>query len=457
MIGLYTKIKEIIDKRKSCEEVSIAGWVRNKRSSNKYGFLSVNDGSCFVSLQIVVDFNMVSIEEFNKADVGSSVFIKGKIQPSQGSEQEVELFATEFSLLSSAHGYPLQPKKHSAEFLREISHLRTRTNTFSAIFRVRDALSFAIHKFFHENGFVYVNTPIITANDCEGAGEMFTVTTLDTRQNNEEYKNDFFGKHVGLTVSGQLELETAIFGLGNAYTFGPTFRAENSNTTRHLAEFWMLEAEIPFSDININMNVAEDLLKYVIKYVLDNCKSEMDFLADKARKEREIDLISRLENIVNNHFCRITYSEAIDILTSSKCDFKYKVDGWGCDLQSEHERFLVETIGNNSPVIVSDYPANIKAFYMRLNEDKKTVSAMDILFPEIGEIVGGSQREERLSVLTDVMKQRGMDISMLDWYLDTRRFGSVVHSGFGLGFERLVQFVAGVGNIRDACLCPRHK
>ena len=394
---------------------------------------------------------------------------------SQGKGQKVELIVEEITVIGAAdpEQYPIQPKKHSFEFLREKAHLRVRTATFSAVMRVRSALSFGVHRFFQDRGFFYVNTPIITGSDAEGAGEMFRVTTLDPKQPKTDeagavdYSEDFFGKETNLTVSGQLEAETYALGLGDVYTFGPTFRAENSNTTRHLAEFWMIEPEMAFYDLEDNMNLAEDFIKSVLQYVLDNCKEDLVFLDERFAKEEQskpqqqrskMGLLEKIRFVEENEFIRISYTEAIEILQQSKPNkkkkFQYVIDAWGADLQSEHERYLVEQ-HFNAPVILFDYPAKIKAFYMRMNEDQKTVRAMDILFPGIGEIVGGSQREERLDVLQERIKAMGIDEKELWWYLDLRRFGSVPHSGFGLGFERLVQFATGMGNIRDVIPFPR--
>lgn len=471
-------VKNILGKGKELilREVGICGWVRSFRSNR---FIALNDGSTILNLQVVVDFENFEEELLKKISVGTSVCIKGEIVESRGAGQEIELLAKSIEVLGEAHPDEvqktiLQPKRHSLERLREQAHLRFRTNTFSAVMRVRNALMFAIHKFFNEQGFVYVNTPVITGSDAEGAGEMFTVTNFDLKKplpKNEEgeidYSEDFFGKHTNLTVSGQLEAEAAAMGLGKVYTFGPTFRAENSNTTRHLAEFWMIEPEMAFYNLDMNMDIAEEMLKYVIAYAVEHCPDDLKFLADRFDKEQtqkpanersELGLMERLEYVLNNNFIRLSYTEAIEILQKSKHNqkgrFKYPIDGWGVDLQSEHERYLVEK-HFKSPVILFDYPAKIKAFYMRLNEDQKTVRAMDILFPGIGEIVGGSQREERLDVLDAKIKQFGIEAEELWWYRDIRRFGTVPHSGFGLGLERLVVFVTGMGNIRDVIPFPR--
>lgn len=475
---MYTySIKELLGKGKAIllQEVTINGWVRAFRSNR---FIAINDGSTIKNVQIVVDFEKFAPEILKKITTAASLQVKGEVVESQGSGQEIEIIAKEIIILGEANPEEiqetiLQPKQHSLEKLREQAHLRFRTNTFASIMRVRNSLMFGIHKFFNEKGFVYINTPIITGSDAEGAGEMFSVTTLDLNnlpkdENGQvDYKEDFFGKHTNLTVSGQLEGEVAAMGLGKIYTFGPTFRAENSNTTRHLAEFWMIEPEMAFYNLDQNMDLAEEMLKYVIKYALDNCADDIDFLAERFDKEQsqkpqnersDLSLKERLDYVLNNNFIRLSYTEAIEILKNSKHNqkgkFKYPIDAWGVDLQSEHERYLVEK-HFKTPVILFDYPAEIKAFYMRLNDDGKTVRAMDILFPGIGEIVGGSQREERLDVLDQKIKQFNIDEEEIWWYRDTRRFGTVPHSGFGLGLERLVLFVTGMGNIRDVIPFPR--
>ena len=452
--------------------ICVKGWVRTKRQGKNVTFISLNDGSTINSLQVVLDMQKFKIELVEQINTGSSVEFSGNLIKSQGKIQNYELDATELVLLgeSDAGKYPIQPKKHSLEFLRDVAHLRPRTNTFSAIFRIRHAVIFSIHKFLNDKGFVNIHTPIITSSDAEGAGEMFKVTSLDLdniKNNKVDFNKDFFSKEVNLTVSGQLNAELGALALSEVYTFGPTFRAENSNTSRHLAEFWMVEPEMAFYDIIDNMNLAEDILKYIISYVIKNCFDDLEFL-----QNREIDdeknlpqiqrnekpLIERLKKILNTVFERITYTEAFNILRNSnpnkKGKFKYKVDEWGIDFQSEHERFLVEK-HFKKPVIVIDYPKNIKAFYMRVNDDDNTVSAMDVLFPSVGEIIGGSQREERLSVLKERMKEMNLSEKDLNWYLDTRRFGTVVHSGFGLGLERLIQFITGMKNIRDVIPFPR--
>ena len=452
--------------------ICVKGWVRTKRQGKNVTFISLNDGSTINSLQVVLDMQKFKIELVEQINTGSSVEFSGNLIKSQGKIQNYELDATELVLLgeSDVGRYPIQPKKHSLEFLRDVAHLRPRTNTFSAIFRIRHAVIFSVHKFLNDKGFVNIHTPIITSSDAEGAGEMFKVTSLDLdniKNNKVDFNKDFFSKEVNLTVSGQLNAELGALALSEVYTFGPTFRAENSNTSRHLAEFWMVEPEMAFYDIIDNMNLAEDILKYIISYVIKNCFDDLEFL-----QNREIDdeknlpqiqrnekpLIERLKKILNTVFERITYTEAFNILRNSKPNkkgkFKYKVDEWGIDFQSEHERFLVEK-HFKKPVIVIDYPKNIKAFYMRVNDDNNTVSAMDVLFPSVGEIIGGSQREERLSVLKERMKKMNLSEKDLNWYLDTRRFGTVVHSGFGLGLERLIQFITGMKNIRDVIPFPR--
>ena len=452
--------------------ICVKGWVRTKRQGKNVTFISLNDGSTINSLQVVLDMQKFKIELVEQINTGSSVEFSGHLIKSQGKIQNYELEATELVLSgeSDVGKYPIQPKKHSLEFLRDVAHLRPRTNTFSAIFRIRHAVIFSIHKFLNNKGFVNIHTPIITSSDAEGAGEMFKVTSLDLdniKNNKVDFNKDFFSKEVNLTVSGQLNAELGALALSEVYTFGPTFRAENSNTSRHLAEFWMVEPEMAFYDIIDNMNLAEDILKYIISYVIKNCFDDLKFL-----QSREIDdeknlpqiqrnekpLIERLKKILNTVFERITYTEAFNILRNSKPNkkgkFKYKVDEWGIDFQSEHERFLVEK-HFKKPVIVIDYPKNIKAFYMRVNDDNNTVSAMDVLFPSVGEIIGGSQREERLSVLKERMNEMNLSEKDLNWYLDTRRFGTVVHSGFGLGLERLIQFITGMKNIRDVIPFPR--
>ena len=466
------KIKSILESNTTNQECSVQGWVRTFRANR---FIALNDGSTIENLQCVVDYEKLDESVLKQITTGAALKLKGILVESQGSGQSVELQVNELIVLGSSDPdrYPIQPKKHSLEFLREKAHLRVRTTTFSAVMRIRSVLSFAVHQFFQEEGFFYVNTPIITGSDAEGAGEMFRVSTLDPKnppldeEGNLDYKEDFFGKETNLTVSGQLEAEAYALALGDVYTFGPTFRAENSNTTRHLAEFWMIEPEMAFYDLNDNMDLAEKFITYVLKHVLRSCEKDLKFLDERFAKEESskpqqqrsaMGLLEKIEFVVNNDFKRVTYTEAIAILKNSKPNkkkkFQYPVDEWGIDLQSEHERFLVEK-HFNCPVILYDYPANIKAFYMRRNDDGKTVRAMDILFPGIGEIVGGSQREERLEVLEQRIKEMDIDAEELWWYLDLRRFGSVPHSGFGLGFERLVQFTTGMGNIRDVIPFPR--
>lgn len=470
-------IKELLQKGKQAihEDVIIKGWVKSFRSNR---FISLNDGSTLKNIQIVVDFESFDDNLIKDISVGASIKINGIVEESQGRGQDIEIIAKEIKLYGSVNANELQetilqPKRHSLEKLREQAHLRFRTNTFGAIMRIRHNIMFAIHDYFNKNGFFYINTPIITGSDAEGAGEMFTVTNFDlnnipkTEKNKVDYKEDFFAKKTNLTVSGQLEAEAAAMGLGKVYTFGPTFRAENSNTSRHLAEFWMIEPEVAFNDLDNNMDLAEDFMKYVIRYVIENCSDDLAFLDDRYQKEQsqkpkneraDLGLIERLEYILKNKFVRLSYTEAIDILKDSKPNkkgrFKYPIEAWGADLQSEHERYLVEK-HFKSPVILFDYPASIKAFYMRMNEDGKTVRAMDVLFPGIGEIIGGSQREERLDILKQKMKDMEIDSEELWWYIDTRKFGTVPHSGFGLGLERLVLFVTGMGNIRDVIPFPR--
>ncbi len=467
-----TKIKDILLSEEANYTTTVMGWVRTFRSNR---FIALNDGSTINNLQIVVDFENTDEALLKRITTGACVKVTGTVVPSLGKGQKVEINAASLEILgdSDPEKYPLQPKKHSLEFLRENAHLRFRTNAFGAIFRVRHTLAYAVHKFFNDKGFVYLHTPIITASDAEGAGEMFRVTNFDLnnppRDENGEinFKEDFFGKATNLTVSGQLEGELGAMAFGDIYTFGPTFRAENSNTARHLAEFWMIEPEMAFADLEENMNVAEEFIKYVINYALANNREDIEFLAERLAEEdkqrpqnerSEMSLIEKLEMVINNQFERITYTEAIDILKNSKPNkakkFNYLIEEWGADLQSEHERFLVEK-HFKKPVILTDYPKAIKSFYMRQNDDGKTVGAMDILFPGIGEIVGGSQREERMDKLLERMAEVGIPAEEMWWYLDTRRFGSCPHSGFGLGFERLVLFVTGMGNIRDVIPFPR--
>ena len=466
-------IKEILALAPTGQEIAINGWVRTFRSNR---FVALNDGSTIQNIQCVIDFENYEEALLKRITTGAAIAVIGKLVASQGRGQKVELQVEKLTILgdSDADKYPIQPKRHTLEFLRENAHLRVRTNTFSAVMRVRSALAFAVHQYFQEHGFFYVNTPIITGSDAEGAGEMFRVTNLDlnnlpkTEDGAIDTSKDFFGKETNLTVSGQLEGETYAMGLGKIYTFGPTFRAENSNTTRHLAEFWMIEPEVAFNDLEDNMTLAEDFIKYVLKYTLEHCEADLVFLEQrllqeeksKPQKDRsDMPLLEKLHFVVDNDFVRLSYTDAIEILKNSKPNkkkkFQFPVNEWGVDLQSEHERFLVEK-HFKKPVVLFDYPADIKAFYMRMNEDGKTVRAMDVLFPGIGEMVGGSQREERLDVLKEKMDAIGIDQEELWWYLDTRRFGSAVHSGFGLGFERLVLFATGMSNIRDVIPYPRY-
>lgn len=472
----HTKVKTLLIGESLNERVCVKGWVRTKRGSKNVSFIAINDGSTIHNIQAVAESESFSEDLIKQIATGACVQIIGTLVESQGSGQKVEINAQEIKVLGEADAdiYPLQPKKHSLEFLREKAHLRFRTNTFSAVFRIRHALSFAIHKFFNDKGFVNLHTPIITGADAEGAGEMFQVSSLDwnnlpkDENGNVDETQDFFGKKTNLTVSGQLEAELGALALGQVYTFGPTFRAENSNTSRHLSEFWMIEPEVAFNDLNDNMDLAEDFLKYCIKYVLENCKDDIAFLDQRLTNEEknlpkeqksEMSLIERLNFVVENEFERLSYTEAINILRNSKPNkkkkFQYLIEGFGADLQSEHERYLVEK-KFKKPVILTDYPKNIKAFYMRMNEDGETVRAMDILFPGIGEIVGGSQREERMDVLKSRMAEMDVDQEELWWYLETRQFGTCPHSGFGLGFERLIMFVTGMKNVRDVIPFPRY-
>ena len=465
-------IKTLLSEPTLHREITLSGWVRTFRSNR---FIALNDGSTLQNLQCVVDFENTGEDTLRRITTGAAIRVTGALVESQGRGQSVELQVGQLDILGDAdpERYPIQPKKHSLEFLREQAHLRVRTSTFGAVMRVRSALSFAIHRYFTSRGFYYFHAPIITGSDAEGAGEMFRVSTLDAKnppldaEGGVDYKEDFFGKETNLTVSGQLEAEAYAMALGKVYTFGPTFRAENSNTSRHLAEFWMIEPEMAFYDLDANMDLAEDFIQEVIRYALEHCGEDLEFLEKRLLDEEKskpqdqrsaMALIEKLRFVTDQPFKRVTYTEAIEILRNSKPNkkkkFQYPVEGWGTDLQSEHERYLVEK-HFECPVILFNYPAQIKAFYMRLNEDGKTVRAMDILFPGIGEIVGGSQREERLDVLQEKMRQLGIAEKELWWYLDLRRFGTAVHSGFGLGFERLVQFVTGMGNIRDVIPFPR--
>lgn len=472
----HTRIKDLLNATEYGHQVTVKGWVKTFRNNQ---FIAINDGSTLGNIQAVVDFANTDESLLKRITTGAAVSVSGPLIESLGKGQRVEIKVESLEILgdSDPEKFPLQPKKHSLEFLREIAHLRFRTNTFNAVFKVRNALSFAIHQFFFERGFVYIHTPIITGSDAEGAGEMFKVTTLDfdgtprKPDGTVDYSEDFFGKSTNLTVSGQLEGELAAMALGNIYTFGPTFRAENSNTTRHLAEFWMIEPEMAFYELEDNMDLAEELLKYVIRFALDHCPDEIEFLKNRLAEEEkskpqnersEMDLVSKLHFCLDSQFERLTYTEAIEILRQSKPNqkkqFKYPITGWGADLQSEHERYLVEK-HFKKPVILIDYPADIKSFYMRLNEPddqgRLTVAAMDILFPGIGEMVGGSQREERYDKLVARMQEMGVPAEEMDWFLDTRRFGTAPHSGFGVGFERLVLFVTGMTNIRDVIPFPR--
>lgn len=466
------KIAELLRTEPVNTEVVVKGWVKAFRNNQ---FIALNDGSSAQNLQVVVDFENIDPGVLDRIKFGAAIGARGELVASQGKGQKVEVKATEITIFGDCNPeeFPLQPKKQTLEFLREIAHLRFRTNTFSALFRVRHALAFAVHEFFHKRGFVYLHSPVITASDAEGAGEMFRVTTFppENPPRNEagevDFSQDFFGRATNLTVSGQLEAELAALALGEVYTFGPTFRAEKSNTTRHLAEFWMIEPEVAFADLDDNMDLAEAMLQYVIQYALDNCAEDLRILEERLLEEEkskpqdqrsEMVLTDKLKFVAENRFERLTYTEAVDILKNSnpnkKGKFQYIIEGWGADLQSEHERYLVEK-HFKKPVILTDYPKDIKAFYMRLNDDGKTVRAMDILFPGIGEIVGGSQREERLEVLLERMRAMHIPETEMYWYLDTRRFGSCPHAGYGLGFERLVQFVTGMGNIRDVIAFPR--
>ena len=468
----HPRFVELLSQPEKYDTVLVRGWVRTFRANR---FIALNDGSTIENLQCVVDFENTDENILKKINTGAAIEVSGKLVESMGKGQSQEVLVDSIKIIGEADPdlYPIQPKKHSFEFLREKAHLRVRTATFSAVMRIRSVLSFAIHQFFQNKGFYYVHTPIITGSDAEGAGEMFRVSVLDPQkppidaEGAVDFKQDFFGKETNLTVSGQLEAETYAQGLGNVYTFGPTFRAENSNTSRHLAEFWMIEPEMAFYDLHDNMDLAEEFVKNTLKYVLEKCEKDLIFLDQRLENEEKskpqnqrspIRLIQKIKFVIENEFKRVSYTEAIDILKNSKPNkkkkFDYLIQEWGTDLQSEHERYLVEK-HFNAPVILYDYPAKIKAFYMRMNEDQKTVRAMDILFPGIGEIVGGSQREERLEVLEKRIKELGIDAEELWWYLDLRRFGSTPHSGFGLGFERLVLFATGMSNIRDVIPYPR--
>jgi asparaginyl-tRNA synthetase len=452
------KVNALLKTPASGQEVLVKGWVRTKRGNKYVTFIAVNDGSTINNIQVVADMTLFTDEGLRDVTTGASVSVLGTLVESQGKGQTVEIQAKQIEIFGTAdpETYPLQKKGHSLEFLREIAHLRPRTNTFGAVLRIRHAMAYAIHRYFNHNGFYYIHTPIITASDAEGAGQMFRVTTLDpvnpprTEDGSVDFSEDFFGRSTNLTVSGQLEGEVAAMALSEIYTFGPTFRAENSNTSRHLAEFWMVEPEMAFYELEDNMDLAEDFLRYLVRYALDHCPDDLQFLNDMYDKE----LLDRLNFVVENDFQRLTYSEAVAILIDAKQKFEYKVE-WGTDLQSEHERYLVEK-HFKKPVILTNYPKDIKSFYMKLNDDNQTVRAMDVLFPGIGEIIGGSQREENYEKLVKRMQELHIPEKEMWWYLDTRRFGSVPHSGFGLGFERLLLFVTGMGNIRDVIPFPRY-
>ena len=464
-----SKVQEIYDSPSIDSEINLGGWVRAFRANK---FIELNDGSTIKNIQCVINDGIIDEDIIKRISVGCSLIITGILVNSIGKGQSFEINVSNIKLLgeSDPEKYPIQPKKHSFEFLREQAHLRIRTSTFSSVMRIRSKLAFSIHDYFNKNGFNYIHTPIITSSDAEGAGEMFKVTTLgkeDLAKKDTDYSDDFFGKKTSLTVSGQLEAETYALGLGNVYTFGPTFRAENSNTSRHASEFWMIEPEMAFYDLNDNMDLAESFVKHILEYILNECEEDLKFLEERLLKEEsqkpqiersDLSLIEKIKFTVNNEFTRISYNEAFEILKNSnynkKKKFKFLLDEWGSDLQSEHERFLVEK-HFKSPVIIYDYPSKIKAFYMRLNDDDKTVRAMDVLFPGIGEIIGGSQREERLDVLKKRMTEMGIDEKELWWYLDLRKYGTVPHSGFGLGFERMVMFCTGMSNIRDVIPYPR--
>lgn len=452
------RIAEILRNGQPDESVTIKGWVRTKRELKEFTFIEVNDGSFLANLQVVLNPDLPDYDTILKQiNTGASVEVSGAIAPSPGKGQRIELKASSVIVYGDADPatYPLQKKRHSFEFLRTIGHLRSRTNTIGAVFRVRNACASAIHQFFQERGFLWIHSPIITASDCEGAGELFTVTSLNlnnipqTKAGEVDFSQDFFGRKAYLTVSGQLQAEVMAMAFRDVYTFGPTFRAENSNTSRHLAEFWMVEPEMAFCDLHGDMDLAEEFLKYIFKSVLDQCSEDMEFFNQRIDNS----VLATAENIINNEFQRISYTDAIALLEKADCKFEYPVN-WGLDLQSEHERYLAEELFKK-PVIVTNYPVGIKAFYMRLNDDEKTVAAMDVLAPKIGEIIGGSQREERLDVLQQRMESQGIDPEDLSWYLDLRRYGTVPHAGFGLGFERLVQFMTGMGNIRDVIPFPR--
>ncbi len=450
-------INDIFQKKPINNEIIIKGWIRTKRESKNFCFTEVNDGSCMKNLQVIIDDSLDNYNEIIPLiTTGTSIEISGKIVESPGGKQSIELHATKVKVVGTAPAddYVLQKKRHTFEYLRTIAHLRPRTNTFGAVARVRNAMSYAIHKFFQERNFIYVHTPIITSSDCEGAGEMFQVTTLPMENiplNDKkiDYSKDFFGKKASLTVSGQLEGETYACALGNIYTFGPTFRAEHSNTTRHLAEFWMVEPEMAFCDINENMDTAEEFLKYILAYVIENCQEDMAFFNTRIDNT----ILNNLQNIIKEKFIRIKYTEAVDELTKAKVDFEFPVK-WGIDLQSEHEKYLTEIV-YKKPVIITDYPKEIKSFYMKVNDDNKTVRAMDVLVPRLGEIIGGSEREDNEKKLINRIKEMNLNPEDYWWYLELRKFGSIHHSGFGLGFERLIQFITGMQNIRDVIPFPR--
>ena len=448
---LYRKKEEYIDK-----DVKVAGWIRTSRLSKNFGFIELNDGSFFKNMQIIVDEKLENFKEIGKLPISSSILVEGKLVSTEGAKQPIEIHATKITVEGeSDNSYPLQKKRHTVEYLRTIAHLRPRSNMFSAVFRVRSVAAYAVHKFFQERNFVYAHSPIITGSDCEGAGEMFRITTLDldnvpkTEEGKIDYSQDFFGKEANLTVSGQLNAEIMALAFRNVYTFGPTFRAENSYTGRHASEFWMIEPEIAFADLIDDMNLAEAMVKYIINYVLEHCPEEMEFFNAFVDKG----LLERLHNIVNSDFIRITYTKAVELLLESGQKFEYPVE-WGIDLQTEHERYITEQIFK-APVFVTDYPKDIKAFYMRLNEDGKTVRAMDLLVPGVGEIIGGSQREEREDVLLERIEEFGLNKEDYWWYLELRKFGTATHSGFGLGFERMIMYLTGVSNIRDVIPFPR--
>ena len=449
--SLYRESEKYAD-----QDVCISGWIRTLRSSKAFGFIEVNDGSFFKNLQVVFEDSLDNFKEIEKLSISSSIIVEGKLVLTPGSKQPFEIKATKIVIEGeSSNEYPLQKKRHTFEYLRTIAHLRPRSNAFSAVFRVRSLVAYAIHRFFNERGFVYTHTPIITGSDCEGAGEMFRVTTMDlenipmTEDKKIDYKNDFFGKETNLTVSGQLAAEAYALAFRNVYTFGPTFRAENSNTARHAAEFWMVEPEIAFADLKDDMTLAEDMIKYIINYVLENAPEEMEFFNSFVDKG----LLERLSHVATSDFGHVTYTEAVELLKKADKEFQYPVE-WGCDLQTEHERYLTEEVYKR-PVFVTDYPKEIKAFYMRMNDDNKTVAAMDLLVPGIGEIIGGSQREERYDLLVDRINELGLNPEDYWWYLELRKFGGTKHAGFGLGFERMIMYVTGMSNIRDVIPFPR--